>query len=49
VSGRVHKVESGHTLSSIAQAYGSTVKAIKTANNLNSDVIYVGQELIIPD
>lgn len=49
VSGRVHKVESGHTLSTIAQAYGSTVRAIKTANNLNSDVIYVGQELIIPD
>ncbi|MBN2683818.1 MAG: LysM peptidoglycan-binding domain-containing protein [Pontiellaceae bacterium] len=49
VSGRVHTVESGHTLSTIAQAYGSTVKAIKEANNLKSDVIIVGQKLIIPD
>jgi LysM repeat protein len=49
VSGRVHTVESGHTLSTIAQAYGSTVKAIKDANNLKSDVIIVGQKLVIPD
>ncbi len=49
VSGRVHTVESGHTLSTIAAAYGSTVKAIKDANNLKSDVIFVGQKLVIPD
>ena len=48
-AGREHVVESGHTLSAIASAYGTTVKAIKQANNLNSDSIYVGQKLFIPE
>ncbi len=48
-SGREHVVESGHTLSAIASAYGTTVKAIKQANNLSSDSIYVGQKLFIPE
>jgi LysM repeat protein len=48
-AGREHVVESGHTLSAIAQAYGTTVKAIKQANNLKSDSIYVGQKLFIPE
>jgi predicted RNase H-like nuclease (RuvC/YqgF family) len=48
-AGREHVVESGHTLSAIASAYGTTVKAIKQANNLNSDNIYVGQKLFIPE
>jgi LysM repeat protein len=48
-AGREHVVEAGHTLSAIAQAYGSTVKAIKDANNLKSDNIYVGQKLFIPE
>ena len=47
--GHEHIVESGHTLSVIAQAYGSTVEAIKRTNNLNNDVIYVGQKLFIPE
>jgi LysM repeat protein len=47
--GREHVVESGHTLSAIAEAYGTTVKAIKKANNLKSDSIYVGQKLFIPE
>ena len=47
--GREHVVESGHTLSAIASAYGTTVKAIKQANNLKSDQIYVGQKLFIPE
>lgn len=47
-AGHEHVVESGHTLSAIAVAYGSTVKAIKQANNLSSDQIYVGQKLFIP-
>lgn len=46
--GREHVVEPGHTLSAIAQAYGTTVKAIKDANNLKSDGIRVGQKLFIP-
>lgn len=48
-AGREHVVEAGHTLSAIAQAYGTTVKAIKQANNLSSDSIYVGQKLFIPE
>lgn len=48
-AGHEHVVESGHTLSAIAQAYGTTVKAIKSANNLKSDQIYVGQKLFIPE
>lgn len=48
-AGREHVVESGHTLSTIAQAYGTTVDAIKKANNLKSDTIYVGQKLFIPE
>lgn len=48
-SGREHVVESGHTLSAIAAAYGSSVKSIKRANKLKSDSIYVGQKLFIPE
>ena len=48
-SGREHVVESGHTLSAIAQAYGVSVKSIKKANNLKGDSIYVGQKLFIPE
>ncbi|VGO17416.1 putative endopeptidase p60 [Pontiella desulfatans] len=48
-SGREHVVESGHTLSAIAAAYGTTVSAIKRENNLKSDSIYVGQKLFIPE
>lgn len=43
-----YKVQSGDTLSVIAQAYGTTVTAIKKANRLNSSVIRVGQMLKIP-
>ena len=48
-AGREHVVESGHALSAIAQAYGTTIAAIKKANNLKSDNIYVGQKLFIPE
>ena len=48
-AGREHVVESGHTLSAIAQAYGVSIKSIKKANNLKSDSIYVGQKLFIPE
>ena len=47
--GREHVVESGHTLSAIAVAYGSTVQAIKEANQLSSDNIYIGQKLFVPE
>ena len=48
IEGHEHIVESGHTLSAIALAYGSTVTAIKEANKLDSDDIYIGQRLFIP-
>ena len=48
-SGYEHKVQSGQTLSAIAQAYGVSVEKIKKANGLKNDVIRVGQTLFIPD
>lgn len=43
-----HVVQRGDTLYRIAQRYSSTVAAIKAANNLRGDTIYVGQRLVIP-
>lgn len=40
-----HKVVSGDTLSKIARKYNLTVDALKSMNNLKSDLIYVGQVL----
>ena len=48
-SGYEHKVQSGQTLSAIAQAYGVSVEKIKKANGLKNDVIRVGETLFIPD
>jgi LysM repeat protein len=45
---RYHVVRGGETLSGIALRYGTSVSAIKRRNNLYSDMIYVGQRLIIP-
>jgi LysM repeat protein len=45
----IHEVESGETLISIAIDYDTTVEGILDANDLDSpDLIYVGQELIVP-
>jgi LysM repeat protein len=41
-------VVSGDTLSSLAVRFNRTVAAIKTANNLTSDLIRIGQRLLIP-
>ncbi|GAA0787760.1 MULTISPECIES: N-acetylmuramoyl-L-alanine amidase [Pseudomonadati] len=43
-----HKVKSGESLSLIARRYGVSVDGIKKANNLKSDVVRIGQQLIIP-
>ena len=49
-SGRLHRVESGQTLSEIARAYNVTVAAIMRENKMRSaDVLKVGQELFIPE
>lgn len=45
---REHTVQSGETLSAIAKAYGSSVGAIKRANNMDSDTVRVGQKLVVP-
>ena len=46
--GSTHTVQSGETLSEIAAQYGVSVADIKQTNNLVSDTITVGEELIIP-
>jgi peptidoglycan endopeptidase LytE len=47
-SGEAYTVKSGDTLTKIAKAHGTTVKAIKAASNLTTDHIKVGQKLNIP-
>jgi LysM repeat protein len=45
----VHEVQSGETLSSIADQYDTTVEAILAANDLDSpDLIYGGQQVVVP-
>jgi len=46
--GFTHTVQSGDTLWLLAQRFGTTVDAIKTLNNLTSDVLTIGQTLQIP-
>lgn len=43
-----YTVKSGDTLYLIAKTYNTTVETIKTLNNLTTDMIYVGQVLLIP-
>ena len=45
---RVYVVQSGDTLDAIAVRYGTTISAIMAANGLGSDLINVGQVLVIP-
>lgn len=44
----LYMVEKGDTLWSIANKFGTSVNAIRMVNNLNSDVLSIGQTLIIP-
>ena len=44
----IYTVKSGDTLTKIAKTYGTTVKAIESANNLTTDHIKVGDKLKIP-
>ena len=43
-----HKVKSGEYLGKIAQIHGVSVRSIRQANQLHSDLIHPGQELRIP-
>ena len=45
---RTHRVVSGESLSLLAKRYNVTVRAIKDANNLRSDLVRIGQVLTIP-
>lgn len=45
---RRHVVVKGDSLSAIAKRYGTSVAALKSVNNLKSDVIIPGQRLVIP-
>jgi len=48
--GVTHTVQAGETLSAIAQRYGVSQQALVAANNIdNAALIYVGQQLTIPD
>lgn len=47
-SPQIYVVQPGDTLSGIAMIYGVSVQAIRTANSLSSDLIAIGQQLIIP-
>ncbi len=47
-SEQMYAVKSGDTLSTIARQYGTTVRAIRAANNLRTDSIKVGQKLKVP-
>lgn len=44
-----YTVKSGDNLYLISQQFNTSVQAIKTTNNLTSDTIYIGQNLVIPD
>lgn len=45
---RTHKVRSGESLSLLAQRYNVKVSSIKEANDMNNDVVRIGQVLTIP-
>jgi LysM repeat protein len=47
MGGEAYTVKSGDTLTKIAKAHGTTVKAIRAENNLTTDHIKVGQKLKI--
>jgi len=45
---QIYVVKSGDTLTMIASHNHTTVKALRSANNLKTDAIKVGQKLVIP-
>lgn len=45
---REHKVSRGESLSVVAQRYKVSIRQLKSANNLKSNVVRIGQTLKIP-
>ena len=45
---REHKISRGESLSVVAQRYKVSVRQLKSANNLKSNVVRIGQTLKIP-
>ncbi|MEI5994554.1 LysM peptidoglycan-binding domain-containing protein [Candidatus Enterococcus mansonii] len=43
----IHTVKAGDSLWALASKYGTSIANIKSWNNLSSDMIYVGQKLIV--
>jgi len=43
-----HKIKNGEAISQIADKYGTTVSALRAANNLRGNTIRAGQHLLIP-
>ncbi len=43
----VHKVRSGDNLGKIAEEYGVRVSELRDWNDVNGDMIYIGQELVV--
>ncbi len=48
ISHREHKISRGESLSVVAQRYNVSVGQLKSANNLKSNVVQIGQTLKIP-
>lgn len=45
----VHIVQSGETLTTIAEQYGTTVEVLQQLNNISDpELLFAGQELIVP-
>lgn len=49
LNNNIHIVKKGDTLYSIARLYNTTVNKIKELNNLTTNIINIGQELLIDD
>ena len=44
----LYTVKRGDTLARIARAHGTTIRSLKAANSLKSDLIFVGKKLKVP-
>lgn len=48
VETKTHKVAAGDSLSKLSRKYRTSIRAIKAANNKSSDIIRIGETLVIP-